>query len=84
VWQNSDDHSTTGNAIALELLHLVSRWCEVACGAECFPRKARKTLLVQPVGTNRTVRVELVEHGKSHLYTIVTHVKSQRERHVKW
>jgi hypothetical protein len=26
---------------------------------------------VQPVGTDRTVRVELVEHGESHLYTNV-------------
>jgi hypothetical protein len=71
VWQNSDDHSATGNAIALELLHLVSRWCEVACGAECFPCKVRKTLPVQPIGTDRTVSVELMEHGESHLYTNV-------------
>jgi hypothetical protein len=25
-----------------------------------------------------------VEHGESHLYTNVTHVRSQREWHVKW
>jgi transcriptional regulator of acetoin/glycerol metabolism len=84
VWQNSDNHSATGNAIALELVHLISRWCEVACGAECFPRKAWKTLLVQPVGTDRTISVQLVKHGESHLYKNVIHVRSQRERHVKW
>jgi hypothetical protein len=76
VWQNSDDHSATGNAIALEL--------ERHSGAECFPRKAWKTLPVQPVGTDRTVSVELVKHGESHLYKNVTHVRSQREWHVKW
>jgi hypothetical protein len=73
-----------GNAIALELGHLISRWCEVACDAECFPRKASKTLLVQRVGTDPTVSVELVKHGESHLYKNVTHVRSQGERHVKW
>jgi hypothetical protein len=46
--------------------------------------QARKTLRVQPVGTDRTVSVELVEHEEIHLYTNVTHVRSQRERHVKW
>jgi hypothetical protein len=84
VWQNSNDHSAAGNAKALKLLHLVSRWGEVACGTERFPRKARKTLPVQPVGTDRTVSVKLVEHGEIHMYTNVTHVRSQRERHVKW
>jgi hypothetical protein len=83
VWQTSDDHFATANVIALELGHLVSRWCEVASGAECFPRKAWKTLLVQPVGIDRTVSVELVNHGESHMYKNVTHVRSQRERHVK-
>jgi hypothetical protein len=39
---------------------------------------------VQPVGTDRTVSVELVKHGESHLYKNVTHVRSQGERHVKW
>jgi hypothetical protein len=38
---------------------------------------------VQPVGTDRTVSIELVKHGESHLYKNVTHVRSQRERHVK-
>jgi hypothetical protein len=84
VWQNINDHSAAGNAKALKLLHLLSRWGEVACDTECFPRKERKTLPVQPVGTDRTVSVELVEHGEIHLYTTVTHVRSQRERHVKW
>jgi hypothetical protein len=79
VWQNSNDHSTAGNAKALKLLHLVSRWSEVACGPERFPRKARKTLPVQPIGTDRTVSVELVEHGEIHLYTNVTHVRSLKE-----
>jgi hypothetical protein len=83
VWQNSDNHSATGNATALELGHLVSRWCEVTSGAERFPRKAWKTLPVQPIGTDRTVSVELVKHGESHLYKNVTHVRSQGERHVK-
>jgi hypothetical protein len=76
------DHFAAGNAIALKLLHLVSRWGEVACGAERFPCKAWKTLPVQPVGTDRTVSVELVEHEEIHMYTNVTHVRSQRERHV--
>jgi hypothetical protein len=84
VWQNSNNHSATGNAIALELGHLISRWCEVDCSAECFSRKAWKTLLVQPVGTDRTVSVKIVKHRESHLYKNVTHVRSQRERHVKW
>jgi hypothetical protein len=39
---------------------------------------------VQPVGTDRTVSVELVKHRESHLYKNVTHVRSQREQHVKW
>jgi hypothetical protein len=39
---------------------------------------------VQPVGTDRTISVELVEHREIHLYINVTHVRSQRERHVKW
>jgi hypothetical protein len=82
VWQNSDNHSATGNAIALELGHLISQRCEVACGADCFPRKAWKTLLVQPVGTDCTVSVELVKHGESYLYKNVTRVRSQRERYV--
>jgi hypothetical protein len=68
----------------LELGHLVSRWSGVASSAECFPRKAWKTLLVQPVGTDRTVSVELVKHGENHLYKNVTHVRSPGERHVKW
>jgi hypothetical protein len=84
VWQHSDDHLVMGNAQALELGHLVSRWSGVASGAECFSRKAWKTLLVRPVGTDRTVSVELMKHGESHLYKNVTHVRSQRERHVKW
>jgi hypothetical protein len=84
VLQHSDDHPATGNAKALELGHLVSRWSGVASGAECFPCKALKTLLVQPVGTDRTVSVELVKHRESHLYKNVTHVRSQREQHVKW
>jgi hypothetical protein len=50
VRQHSDDHPATGNTQALELGHLISRWSGVASGAECFPRKAWKTLLVQPVG----------------------------------
>jgi hypothetical protein len=77
VGQNSNDHSAAWNAIALELLHVVSRWGEVACGTERFPHKARKTLPMQPVGTDRTVSVELVEHREIHLYTNVTHVRSQ-------
>jgi hypothetical protein len=84
VWQHSDDHSAMGNAQALELGHLVSRWSGVASGSESFPRKAWKTLLVQPVGMDLTISVELVKHGESHLYKNVTHVRSQRERHVKW
>jgi hypothetical protein len=84
VWQHSDDHSATGNTQVLELGHLVGRWGGVASGAECFPRKAWKTLPVQPVGTDRTVSFELVKHGESHLYKNVTHVRSQGERHVKW
>jgi hypothetical protein len=28
--------------------------------------------------------VELVKHRESHLYKNVTHVRSQREQHVKW
>jgi hypothetical protein len=35
---------------------------------------AWKTLPVQPVGTDRTVNIELVKHGESHLYKFVTHV----------
>jgi hypothetical protein len=84
VWQYSNDHPATGNTQTLELGHLVSWWGGVASGAECLPRKAWKTLLVQPVGTDRTVSVKLVKHGESHLYKNVTHVRSQRERHVKW
>jgi hypothetical protein len=57
-----------GNAQALELRHLVSRWSGVASGAKCLPRKAWKTLPVQPIGTDRTVSVELVKHGENHLY----------------
>jgi hypothetical protein len=68
VWQHSDDCPTTGNTQALELGHLVGRWSGVASGAEHFPRKAWKTLPVQPVGTDRTVSVELVKHGESHVY----------------
>jgi hypothetical protein len=37
-----------------------------------------KTLLVQSVGTDRTIGVVLVEHGGSHLYKDVTHVKTQK------
>jgi hypothetical protein len=33
---------------------------------------------VQPVGTDRTVSVELAEHGEIHLYTKVAHVRSQK------
>jgi hypothetical protein len=84
VWQHSDDHPATGNTQVLELGHLACRWGGVANGAERFPRKAWKTLPVQPVGTDRTLSVELVKHGESYLYKNVTHVKSQRERHVKW
>jgi hypothetical protein len=84
VWQHSDDHSATGNAITLELGHLICRWGEVACSAECFPRKAWKTLLVQPVGTDCTVSVELVTHRESHLYKNVTYVRSQGEWHAIW
>jgi hypothetical protein len=57
-----------GNTQALKLGHLVSRWSGVASGAECFLRMAWKTLPVQPVGMDRTVNVELVKHGESHLY----------------
>jgi hypothetical protein len=39
---------------------------------------------VQPIGTDRTVSVELMKHGESHLYKNVTHVRSQREQQVKW
>jgi hypothetical protein len=74
VWQYSDDHPATGNTQTIELGHLVSRWS--GSGAECFPRKAWKTLPVQPVGTDRTISVELVKHGESYLYKNVTHVKS--------
>jgi hypothetical protein len=84
VWQYSDDHPTTGNTQALELVHLVGWWGGVASGAVCFPRKVWKTLPVQPVGTDHTVSVELVKHGERHLYKNVTHVRSQGERHVKW
>jgi hypothetical protein len=68
VSQHSDDHPATGNAQALELGHLVSRWSCVASDVECLPRKAWKTLPVQPVGTDRTVSVELVKHRETHLY----------------
>jgi hypothetical protein len=70
VWvrQHSDDHPGTGNAQVLELGHLISRCSVVASGAVCFPCKAWKTLLVQPIGTDRTVSIELVKHGESHLY----------------
>jgi hypothetical protein len=73
-----------GTAQALELGHLVSRWSGVASGTECFPCNAWKTLPVQPVGTDRTVSVEIVKHGESHLYKIVTLVRPQREQYVKW
>jgi hypothetical protein len=81
VWvrQHSHDHPATGNTKALKLLHLVRRRGKVACGTECFPRQARKILPVQPVGTDRTVSVELVEHGEIHLYTKVIHVRSPKE-----
>jgi regulatory protein YycH of two-component signal transduction system YycFG len=38
---------------------------------------------VQPVGTDCTISIELVKHRESHLYKNVTHVRSQREKHVK-
>jgi hypothetical protein len=84
VWQYSDDHSAMGNAIMLELGHSVSRWSGVASGAECLPRKAWKTLPVQPVGTDHIVSVELMKHGESQLYKNVTHVRSPGEQYVKW
>jgi hypothetical protein len=75
-WPESTSHSLTTWAIHLR------RSCVASC-AECFPCKAWKTLQVQPIGTDRTVSVKLVKHRESHLYKNVTHVRSQREQHVR-
>jgi hypothetical protein len=68
VKRHGDGHPATGNAQSLKLGHLVDRWNGVDGDAECLPRKAWKTLLVQPVVTDRTVSVVLEKHGGSHLY----------------
>jgi hypothetical protein len=67
-----------GNSQALKLGHLVSRWSGVASGAECLPRKAWKTILVQPIGTDRTISVELGKHGENHLYKM-SHMSGLKE-----
>jgi hypothetical protein len=84
VWQYSGDHSATGNAITLELRHLVSRWSGVASGDECFPRKAWKPSQCNPLVRIVPLASNSWNTGESHLYKNATHVRSQGEWHVKW
>jgi hypothetical protein len=48
--------------------HLIQRRCSVANLTESLPQNAGKTLLVDAVGTNRAVRIDLVVRWLRHLY----------------
>jgi hypothetical protein len=61
-------HAGVGGPLVLERDHLVQRPCSVANLTESLPQNVGKTLPLEAVRTNHTVRVDIVVRWLLHLY----------------
>jgi hypothetical protein len=68
VRKHRSGRAGVGNTLVPKRDHLVQRRRNIAHLTESFPQNTGKTLLVKGIGTNRTVRVDLVDRWLRHLY----------------